>query len=104
VRRRRGPKRLSDLIEGAVGRPAIAQQVKALRAMRLWSRCVGEGLADKCRPSSFRGGRLIVTAKSSAWAQELQFHKETIRQKFNKVVGEELVSDIRIQVGSIEEE
>lgn len=96
--------RLAELIERAVGRPAIIKQLKAQRAMRHWPLCVGEGLADKCRPSSFVGGRLTVMAKSSAWAQELQFHKETIRQRFNKLVGEDLVSDIRIQVGSIEGE
>lgn len=96
--------RLGELIERAVGRPAIVSQLKARRAMKLWAHCVGEGLADKCRPSSFVGGRLTVVAKSSAWAQELQFHKETIRQRFNDLVGEDLVDDIRIQVGSIDGE
>lgn len=104
MRRRRGPRRLGDLLESAVGRPAIIKQLKARRAMRLWAECVGALLAEKCRPSSYGNGRLIVTAKSSAWAQELQFHKETIRQRFNELVGEELVSDVRIQVGSIEGE
>jgi len=104
MKRRHSPRRLADLIEGAVGRPAIIKQLKARRAMRLWAECVGAVLAEKCRPSSFSDGRLIVTAKSSAWAQELQFHKATIRQRFNELVGEELVSDVRIQVGSIEGE
>jgi predicted nucleic acid-binding Zn ribbon protein len=104
MKRRAGPMRLGELIERAVGRPAIIKQLKAQRAMRLWPQCVGEGLAQKCRPTSFVGGRLTVLARSSAWAQELQFHKETIRQRFNELVGEDLVNDIRIQVGSFDDE
>lgn len=102
--RRRAPMRFGDLIESAVGRPAIIQQLKARHAMRLWGQCVGETLAVKCSPSSFKNGTLVITTKSSAWAQELQFHKETIRQRFNQLVGEDLVKDIRVQVGPVRDE
>lgn len=102
--RRRRLMQVSELLEGAVGRPAIIKRLKAQRAMRLWEQCVGAVLAEKCRPSSFTDGRLTVKAKSSAWAQELQFHKETIRRRFNELAGEELVNEVRVHVGSIEVE
>jgi predicted nucleic acid-binding Zn ribbon protein len=59
-----------------------------------WEREVGEAIATRAQPASFRAGVLAVRVSSAAWMQELQFMKEEIRERLNARLGEDLVRDI----------
>jgi len=49
----------------------------------------------RSKPESLNNGKLVVAVASSAWAQELSFHKELIISRLNKHLnGADLVREV----------
>jgi hypothetical protein len=67
----------------------------------VWDQAVGETVAQQAQPAFVRGGILFVKCSSSAWMQQLQFMKVTIRDELNRLLGKEVIKDIRFQMGTI---
>lgn len=76
-------KRLSEVIQGAIGRPEVLRQARAHAVMRRWREVVGDLLADHSVPDRFDHGTLWVATSGSAWCQEIRMHKETILGRLN---------------------
>lgn len=72
-----------------------------LRIWHLWEQAVGKPIAANARPAAFKGNLLWVHVTSSTWAHHLQFLKKDIVAKLNKVLGKELVEEIKFKIGSI---
>jgi predicted nucleic acid-binding Zn ribbon protein len=72
-----------------------------LRIWQLWEQAVGKAIAENARPAAFKGNLLWVHVTSSTWVHQLQFLKRDIVEKLNKVLGKELVEEIKFKVGSI---
>jgi hypothetical protein len=62
---------------------------------------VGETVAQQAQPTFVRGGTLFVKCSSSTWMQQLQFMKGTICKELNRLLGKEVVKEIRFQIGTI---
>ncbi|HUI26139.1 MAG TPA: DUF721 domain-containing protein [Candidatus Kryptonia bacterium] len=97
-----------DLLAGVL--PTVLQRVdpdRQLRAYALWnfwSEEVGDAIAQRAQPVRVRNGILFVTVASHTWMQELQFMKETIRERLNARLGETdppLIRDIYFVSGTI---
>jgi hypothetical protein len=58
------------------------------RLAAVWAEVVGDEVAHNARPAQLRGGRLVVTTSSSAWAQTLQLMSEMIIVRLNGRLGE----------------
>jgi predicted nucleic acid-binding Zn ribbon protein len=79
------------------------QRLRVYRLWTFWDREVGEAIAARAQPASYRAGVLAVRVSSAAWMQELQFMKDEIRERLNARLGEELVRDIYFVSGAATE-
>ena len=69
----------------------------------LWSRwkdIVGKAVADHASPSSLRDGVLKVRVDSPGWATEMGYMAGEIRSRINAALGSAVVSEVRVWVGS----
>lgn len=60
-----------------------------------WKELVGD-LATHIKPVKFRSGVLVVAAKNSAWANELSYHTEEIKNQINSYLKKEAVKEVRV--------
>ncbi len=67
--------------------PASAAADLDRRLSAVWAEVVGAEVAGNARPAQLRGGRLVVTTSSSAWAQTLQLMSEMIIARLNERLG-----------------
>lgn len=92
---------VSTAIKGALHRLNLDTKMRGYAVWGVWDQAVGETVAQQAQPTFVRGGILFVKCSSSAWMQQLQFMKGKIREELNRLVGSEVVKDIRFQMGTI---
>ena len=83
---------------------ADPEKLRAYRAWEVWSEVVGPANAKKAQPTKFRNGKLFVTVLHPALIQELQFVKERIRRRLNRLIGAEVITHIYFGRGPIRQE
>jgi len=83
---------------------ADPEKLRAYRAWEVWSEAVGPANAKKAQPTKFRNGKLFVTVLHPALMQELQFVKERIRRRLNRLIGAEVITHIYFGRGPIRQE
>lgn len=93
--------RIVDVLGDVLKRVDPEQQMRTYGIWNFWADEVGELIARRAQPSHFRNGILFVTVATQSWMQELQFMKETIRERLNARLRAELVRDIFFVSGSI---
>ena len=90
------PLSLGAVLKEILGRRSPMNFVgKELRIWEEWDRVVGGEIAKNAKPQQLRAGVLWVEASHPLWASEMQYRGETIRQKLNEAIGEELIKEIR---------
>ena len=77
------------------------KRLEVYRVWTFWAEEVGEAIASRAEPAGFRAGVLSVRVSSASWTQELQFMKDTLRERLNARLGEELIRDIYFVSGSV---
>ncbi|MFP4201308.1 MAG: DUF721 domain-containing protein, partial [Clostridia bacterium] len=93
--------RLDDIIAKMLHRrPGLRQQLAHQEILRIWENVAGEQIARYVAPLEFRGHTLILGAKGSVWAQEVQTFSEEILRRIAEEVGVGRVRDIRVKVVS----
>jgi hypothetical protein len=89
-------------VKGALHRLNLDARMKGYAAWMVWDKAVGETIAQQAQPAFMRGGVLFVKCSSSAWMQQLQFMKGKICEQLNRLLGKEVIKDIRFQMGMID--
>ena len=97
------PTRVTDPLHRLLQRIDPDKRLHVYRLWTFWEREVGEAIAARAQPASYRAGVLAVRVSSAAWMQELQFMKEEIRERLNARLGADLVRDIYFVSGSASE-
>lgn len=64
------------------------------RIWEIWDEVVGSAIAKNAQPSWIKNGRLRISVADPIWQQELNFVKETIKDKLNKKLGRTAVEKI----------
>ncbi len=85
------PRVMSDL--------GLTDTARVMRIAACWEEAVGREIADHCRPTALRGGRLEATVDSSVWCQQLQLRAPEILQALRRLLGEDAPSELRLRVG-----
>jgi hypothetical protein len=93
------PVRLRDLLGGASSKIGVERPVETGRIWTRWSEIVGESIAEHAELLSLRGGTLRIKATSSAWATELGYLVEKIKDAVNEDAGRPLVTEVVISTG-----
>jgi len=89
------------VVKGVLRRLNLDAKMQGYAVWGVWDKAVGEAIARQAQPAFVRGGILFVKCSSSAWMQQLHFMKGIIQKELNRVLGKEVVKDIRLQIGTI---
>jgi hypothetical protein len=95
------PSALGETLQRVLKRIDPDKRLEVYRLWTFWAEEVGEAIASRAEPAGFRAGVLSVRVSSASWTQELQFMKDTIRERLNARLGEELIRDIYFVSGSV---
>ncbi len=104
--KRRGSKNapltgVGDVLLGALSAAGLSDQAKRLRIFQMWREAVGDDIAARTAPESFKRGVLLVRVSSPTWQNELTFLKAGMLQKLNSLLGQPLVRDIKVVSGHL---
>ena len=88
-------------VKDALRRLKLDARMQAYAAWGVWNKAVGDAVAQQAQPAFVRGGTLVVNCTASAWLQQLQFMKAQIRDELNRLLGNEVIKDIRFQIGQV---
>ena len=102
-RARARPEAGPSLVEPALRRLRILEQVRAMRALRAYARSCGPRFLERTRAERFQRGTLFIRVESSAWANELVFVREQLLEQLRRVPGGEAVRELRFSVGPLGE-
>jgi len=90
------------VVKGALHRLNLDAKMQGYAAWAVWDKAVGDTIAQQAQPAFMRGGVLFVKCASSAWMQQLQFMKGKLCEQLNRLLGKEVIKDIRFQMGMID--
>jgi predicted nucleic acid-binding Zn ribbon protein len=91
--------RIKDLLGDAGRRLGLPAAVETGAIWSRWTEIVGPAVAAHAEPSSLKAGVLRVRADSPAWTTEIGYLKDEIKAAVNRVVGLELVEEVRLWTG-----
>ncbi len=98
VRLRGGwPSRLGDILPGAMKKVGPAGLMAESQLRRAWAGVVGEQVAANVRVHRLRGTILEVSVPSDAWANEMRFLSEMIRERLNASCGPGTVTEVVVR-------
>ena len=92
---------MSEALTEAFASLGLTDVARRLRIGRAWRQAVGEQIANRTEPETFRRGVLLVKAASAAWQNELVFLREEIILKVNKALGGETVKELKVVTGRV---
>ena len=81
-------------------RSGLNYQLKKQEIFLRWNDIAGDQLVDKLFPLHIKGKVLYVGAVSSSWAQEAGFFKRRLLNNISRVIGENIVEEIRVEIRS----
>ncbi|MGD9763404.1 MAG: DciA family protein [Candidatus Binatia bacterium] len=97
----KSPDHLANALRQVLQRIDPDRRLPAYRAWALWADVVGTTVAAHAEPAAFRDGVLSVRVGGSAWMQELQLMKDTLRERLNERLGAALIRDIYFVSGAV---
>lgn len=96
----REPVRLNAVIGNAFPGLGLETLLMEHEIKKNWRRVIGDSLSRKTSPARLRNKTLCVTVSSSAWMNELSFHKREILKKISEVIGKDAVTEIIFKPGN----
>ncbi|MDI6742537.1 MAG: DUF721 domain-containing protein [Smithella sp.] len=90
---------IGEVLFSVLKKKGMASKLEENALIQLWPTAVGEQIAAKTKPESFRNGILFVKTVSSVWVQQLHFVKQDILDKLNQLSGKHATKEIRFMVG-----
>lgn len=96
------PSPVADVLGDVLQRVDPEKQMRAYRLWSFWNDEVGATIARRAQPARVRNGILFVTVATHSWMQELQFMKDTIRDRLNARLGAPLIRDIFFVSGGVD--
>ena len=99
---RRAPKKMADVVSNLMARRGYAQAQTAGDLQAAWNQAAGESIAGHTRAGTVRRGVLQVFVRNSLVMQELTFQQKPILAKLKKLVPDQKIRSLRLQVGAID--
>lgn len=83
------------IVAAMLDRCGLREKINEQKALNAWESVVGPHIAAATKVEKLSEGILLVSCKSSTWANELSLHKDSIKARLNEAAGSEVVKDIR---------
>lgn len=94
---RNKPKALKDLLKNFLDDYPHKNKLKRGMILSIWSKSVGEKIAEKTDNIYFRDGKLIIHVKDPAWRHEIHMQRFQIQKKLNREVDDKIVKEIVVR-------
>ena len=101
--RMRFPLPLGDVARQEFTALGLADRLREADIWRLWPEVVGTMVAARAVPLRIIKGTLTVGVSSGPWKQELGFLKGMMKDKLNARLGAEVVREIVLKSGTVEQ-
>lgn len=101
--RMRFPLPLGDVARQEIAALGLAERLREAEIWRLWPEVVGTAVAARAMPQRIIKGTLTVAVSSGPWKQELGFLKGMMKEKLNDRLGAEVVREIVLKSGTVEQ-
>jgi len=99
----RFPLPLGDVARQEFTALGLADRLREAGIWRLWPEVVGPTVAARAMPLRIIKGTLTVVVSSGPWKQELGFLKGMMKEKLNDRLGGEVVKDIVLKSGKVDQ-
>ncbi len=96
------PRPLPGLIQECLHGLGLAERLREAEIWRIWPDVVGATVAARAQPLRIINGTLTVAVSSAPWIQELRFMTGMIRDKLNNSLGGEVVREIVLKAGKVQ--
>lgn len=90
------PKPIGRLIVEMVENLGMTDELKRRKVESMWADFAGRGVASFTRSVRMDGATLHVTLSSAPLKEELAYVRESLRQRINAAMGEDIVANIAI--------
>ncbi|MDD2736313.1 MAG: DUF721 domain-containing protein [Desulfuromonadaceae bacterium] len=97
------PRPLSGVMHDSFTGSALAERLREAEIWRVWPEVVGTALACRAQPVRIINGTLTVAVSSAPWMQELRFMTAMMKEKLNLRLGAEVVRDIVLKAGRVDQ-
>lgn len=89
--------KLGQSIAGLLKQYGLEDAIQLQKPVLFWEQAVGPIIAENCKAVEMRGKTLYLSAQSSAWRNEVAMQKESILKALNKIIGSQMVKEIRFK-------
>ncbi len=79
--------------------PEAQKKLKGFESEEIWADEIDP--AGRSRVYNYANGTVYVETESPAYAQELTFNSESLAERLNKRIGEKIIKNIRVRIGSL---
>jgi len=90
---------LSGLVKKAIKSLSGSKHITEEDMALAWEEAAGEKASRHSRPTSFKGGTLVVNVDTSAWLYELTVAKKEVLGKLGVNLKGKKIKDIRFRIG-----
>jgi len=97
------PEGIGDIIEAMKTSGTLGKNLQEARIWERWPEIVGPKLMPYGQPLGVRDETLFIQVESAVWMHKFSYQKPQIIQQVNKLVGENLVTDIFLTLNSEED-
>jgi hypothetical protein len=101
--RMRFPLPLAEVARQEFTALGLAERLREADIWRLWPEVVGPTVAARAMPLRIIKGSLTVVVSSGPWKQELGFLKGMMKDKLNARLGAEVVKEIILKSGKVDQ-
>ncbi|AGB40043.1 putative RNA-binding protein containing Zn ribbon [Halobacteroides halobius DSM 5150] len=95
---------IKKLLDDTLNKLGLSRRLKEEKVLNLWSQLIGDKIGAHTQAKYINCGVLFVTVDNSTWAHQLLFMKKNLIQKINQKMGQQIVKEIRFQVGKLNKE
>ncbi|MBK5277169.1 MAG: DUF721 domain-containing protein [Desulfuromonadales bacterium] len=99
----RFPLPLGDIARQEFMVRGLGERLREAEIWRIWPEVVGPTVAARAIPLRIIKGTLTVAVSSGPWMQELRFLTTMMRDKLNERLGAEVVSEIILKAGRVDQ-
>ena len=89
-----GVQRLGAVMHSVIDDLGLRAKLDATRIIETWATMAGPQINGVTESVWFKGGKLYVRIRSSAWRHELHLRRRAWCERLNDYLGEELVSEV----------
>jgi predicted nucleic acid-binding Zn ribbon protein len=94
MRFQKTPSHISVILQGILKKAGFPHVMEEKKVRDNWSTLVGNRIAEIASVDSLQNGKLYLKVINPVWKMELNFQKDEIRKRVNKLLGGRLIKEV----------